>query len=84
MCHTGMANRLKSGKRTIKVAFDAAVLSRAKSLGLDVSAVLEDSLLQIVRTEEGRRWQEENKAAIEALNRQTRKHGLWSSRLRQF
>lgn len=71
-------------KRTIRLSVDATLLDRAELLGLDVPALLEASLQQHVQEEEGRRWQEENKLAIEALNRETWKHGLWNRRLRRF
>ena len=71
-------------KRATNLSVDAGLLSRAKALGLNISSVLEDSLRAKIRAEEERRWLAENKDAIEALNKETREHGVWSERLRRF
>ena len=71
-------------KRAANLSIDADLLARAKSLGLNVSSVLEDGLRARIREEEARRWLADNKEAIESLNRETREHGLWCDRLRRF
>jgi len=76
--------RTRSKKRPANLTVDADLLARAKALGLNVSSVLEEGLRTKIREEEARRWLIENKDAIEALNRETREHGLWSDRLRRF
>ncbi|MFM9862039.1 MAG: type II toxin-antitoxin system CcdA family antitoxin [Micropepsaceae bacterium] len=81
-----MANtQLKRGlKRATNLSVDPDLLKRAKALGINVSSVLDDSLRERIRREEERRWLEDNKEAFEALNRDTREHGVWSERLRRF
>ena len=77
--------QLKRGpKRPTNLSVDPDLLKRAKALGINVSAVLDDSLRERIRQEEERRWLEDNKEAFEALNRETREHGVWSERLRRF
>ena len=46
--------------------------------------MLETWLEQMVRKERTRRWQEENREAIEAHNRFVEEHGIFSERLRRF
>ena len=74
----------RTRKKATNLSIDAALLERAKSLGLNVSSVLEDGLRARIRQEEARRWLVDNKDAIESLNRETREHGLWCDRLRRF
>jgi len=71
-------------KRAANLSVDQDLLGRAKALGLNVSAVLEDSLRHKIREEEARRWLAENNDAIEAYNKDIEAHGLWSERLRRF
>jgi antitoxin CcdA len=76
---------LKRGpKRPTNLTVDPELLKRAKALGINVSSVLDDSLRARIRQEEERRWLEDNKEAFDALNRETREHGVWSERLRRF
>jgi antitoxin CcdA len=71
-------------KRPTNLSVDAALLAEARALGVNISSVLEDSLRAKLREEQARRWLAENKEAIEALNRDIDKHGVWSERLRRF
>lgn len=71
-------------KRPTNLSVDAVLLDEARALGLNISSVLEDSLRAKIREEQARRWLAENKAAIDALNRDIDEHGVWSERLRRF
>lgn len=77
-------SKKQSVKRATNLTVDAALLARAKALGLNVSSVLDESLRARIRDEEARRWLEDNKEAFDALNRETREYGVWSERLRRF
>jgi antitoxin CcdA len=66
------------------LSVDPSLLERAKALGIKVSGVLEESLRARIREEEQRAWLAENREAIAAMNRDTRKHGVWSKALRRF
>ena len=74
----------QSRKRATNLTIDADLLTRAKALGLNVSAVLDEGLRVKIREEEARRWLEDNKEAFEAWNKETREHGVWSEKLRRF
>src|SRR5262245_33014978 len=71
-------------KRPVNVTIDENVLAEAKGLGLNLSQVLEEELRRRVRDEKTRRWQEENREAIEAHNRFIEKHGFWSAKYRSW
>jgi antitoxin CcdA len=71
-------------KRAVNVTVDEHVLADAKQLGMNLSQVLEDELRRRVKEEKTRRWQEENKDAIESHNRFIEKHGIWSVKYRSW
>ena len=75
----------KSGrKRAVNVTVAEDVLAEAKRLKMNLSQVLEDELRKLVTEEKTRRWQEENREAIEAHNRFIEKHGIWSEKYRSW
>ncbi len=56
--------RHASGKRRTNITVDAHVLSAARDMDLNVSAISEAALAQAVRAAEARAWAEENARAI--------------------
>jgi antitoxin CcdA len=64
--------------QAIAVALDAAVVTAARAEGLNVEQVAEAALRQAAKAERERRWQEENRAAIEAHNAFIAEHGMLS------
>lgn len=52
-------------KRAVNVSVDAEILTVAKDLGLNLSQTLEDALRALTKEERIRRFQEENREALE-------------------
>ncbi|MFQ6788544.1 type II toxin-antitoxin system CcdA family antitoxin [Serratia marcescens] len=71
-------------KKTVNVTIDRELFHRAKSLGVNVSSVLTDALSVRVRDIEIQQWREQNRAALEELNRITEENGLLSDEYRTF
>ncbi|EPC6044839.1 MULTISPECIES: type II toxin-antitoxin system CcdA family antitoxin [Serratia] len=71
-------------KKTVNVTIDRELFQRAKSLGVNVSSVLTDALSVRVRDIEIQQWREQNRAALEELNRITEENGLLSDEYRTF
>ena len=71
-------------KRPVNVTIDEDVLADAKRLGINLSQVLEDELRKRVTEEKTRRWQEENREAIEAHNLFIEKHGIFGEEFRNW
>ncbi|MBN5281993.1 type II toxin-antitoxin system CcdA family antitoxin [Serratia ureilytica] len=71
-------------KKTVNVTIDRDLFLRAKSLGVNVSSVLTDALSVRVRDIEIQQWREQNRAALEELNRITEENGLLSDEYRTF
>ncbi|MEQ9197221.1 MAG: type II toxin-antitoxin system CcdA family antitoxin [Parvibaculum sp.] len=75
---------MRMAKKAVNLSVDAELLAKAKEMEINLSATLEEVLRERSREEERRRWQEENKEAIEAFNRRIERDGIWSDGLRRF
>jgi post-segregation antitoxin (ccd killing protein) len=62
----------------------APLLEEARSLGLDPDAIAAKALSDAIRQEKERRWQEDNREAIESQNAWIEKHGLPLAKYRTF
>ena len=84
--HTGRIGRApKSGrKRAVNVTVDEEVLASAKQLSLNLSQILEDELRRRVTEEKTRRWEEQNRDALEAHNRFIDKYGIFGEEFRNW
>ena len=71
-------------KRAVNVTVAEDVLAEAKRLKMNLSQVLEDELRKRVTEEKTRRWQEENREAIDAHNRFIEKHGIFGAKSRSW
>lgn len=74
-----------SGKRkSVNMSLDTGIVAAARELGINLSQVSESAIRAATRAEEGRRWQEENREAIEGWNRWVEKNGLPLAKYRLF
>lgn len=60
------------------------LLEKARDLGVDLAATLEDALALEVHKRRREAWLEENREVIEAYNEHVRQHGVFSTGLRGF
>jgi antitoxin CcdA len=65
-------------KRAVNVSVDAEILAIAKDLGLNLSQTLEDALRALTKEERVRRFQEENREALESQREFFERHGTMS------
>ncbi len=79
-----LTNALHGIKKSVNLSIDSGMLEFAKGQNINLSEMLESSLVTRLRHEARLRWQAENREAIEASNRFFERHGLWSDGLRQF
>jgi antitoxin CcdA len=77
-----MLNERVPKKRAVNLFVDTELLDEARRLRINLSDTLERQLRTIVRAELGKRWLEENRAAIESINAFIDRHGLLANRLR--
>ena len=71
-------------KRAVNVTVDEHILAEAKELGLNLSQFLEDELRRRVTEEKTRRWEEQNRDALEAHNRFIEKYGIFGEEFRNW
>ena len=71
-------------KKLTNLTVNVDLLSQAKSLGITLSAVLEQALVAEVRKRKCEAWQRENQAAIAAYNREVETSGAFSDQVRSF
>ena len=74
----------KPVRKATNLSVRADLLSEARTLGINLSRTFELALGEELKKERERRWREENRAAIDAYNRQVEERGLWSDGLRLF
>jgi antitoxin CcdA len=73
-----------SPRKAVNLSVDAQLLAKAREFGINLSATLEQALIESVKQELGRRWLEENAEAINAYNQHVERHGVFSDGLRSF
>ncbi len=71
-------------KKAVNLSVDADLLSQAKELDINLSAVLEGALKKGLKEQQEQKWREANKKAIEAYNEFVREHGIFAEGLRSF
>ena len=71
-------------RKAVNVTVDQQLLSAARKHKLNLSKLLEDSLLDELKRRDQHDWLERNQDAIDAYNERIRKHGVFSDGLRRF
>ena len=71
-------------KKATNVTINSDLLQKAKSYKINISKNFEAYLAEVVRKREEEQWLEENKSAIDAVNRRIEKEGLFSDEHRRF
>jgi len=71
-------------KKPANLSINSDLLQQAKEQHINLSQTLELRLVEIIRDQKRRAWQEENQAAIEEYNRRIEARGVFSDGLRQF
>ncbi len=71
-------------RRSVNTSIDSKLVEEAKALGINMSRAAEQGIAQAISAEKTRRWQEENKAAIESSNDYVRRNGLPLAKYRLF
>lgn len=80
---TAVYNKLAKKKAT-NVSINSDLLEKAKFYNINISSSIEKRLEELVREAEAKKWEEENKIAIEEYNKRISKNGLFSDGLRSF
>ena len=70
--------------KTTTLSINADLLSKARSMNINLSATLEQALLETLVKRQREQWLVENRAAIEAYNDHVDQHGAFSDGIRTF
>lgn len=71
-------------KKSANLSINSDLLAKARSLKINLSATLEQALIVQVKNAQRDQWKEENKEAINALNKLSEENGLFSDSFREF
>lgn len=74
----------KSERKSVRLSIDARLIDDAKALDMDISSLAEAAIAAAVSAEKTRRWQEENREAIDSWNDYVRRQGLPLAKYRLF
>ena len=71
-------------KKATNLSINADLLRQARAMDINLSATLEQALLEALKKRLREQWLLENRAAIAAYNDHVEKHGVFSDGLRSF
>lgn len=71
-------------KKSTNLSINSDLLRQAKERHINLSQALELRLVELLREEKCRNWQEENREAIEDYNRRIGTSGAFGDGLRRF
>jgi antitoxin CcdA len=73
-----------AARKPTRLDVNSDLLEKARELGVDLAATLEEALALEVHRRLRETWLEENREAIEAYNELVAQHGVFSTGLRGF
>lgn len=71
-------------RKPVNLTVNQDLLASARKYKLNLSKILEDSLITELKARWQNDWLDENKAAISAYNKRIAKHGVFSDGIRRF
>lgn len=71
-------------RKAVNLSINPDVIADARAVGINISQVSEKAIKDAIRAERGRRWQEENREAMDGWNRWVEKNGLPLEKYRLF
>lgn len=74
----------RPSKKSVNLSINSALLSEARELKINLSAILETALTEAVRQKQREEWLAKNRAAIAAYNERIETEGAFSDGLRGF
>lgn len=74
----------EASRKPTSLSVNSDLLEKARGLGVDLAATLEEALALEVHRRQRETWLEENREAIEAYNEHVAQHGVFSAGLRGF
>lgn len=79
-----VAHSPEATKKSTRLHVNSSLLAKARELGVDVAATLEEALVSEVHKRTRETWLAENREAIEAYNEHVAQYGVFSAGARGF
>ncbi|MEX1033896.1 MAG: type II toxin-antitoxin system CcdA family antitoxin [Cellvibrionaceae bacterium] len=73
-----------SAKKATNLSINKDLLAEARTFQINLSATLEEALLEKIKEERRKKWLQENRDALNACNEIAEKNGLFSDKYRVF
>ena len=74
----------EAAKKAVNLRISKELIDQAKAMQVNLSQVLETSLVEVLRERQQKAWLADNKEAIEAYNQRVESQGVFSDGLRNF
>ncbi len=71
-------------KKPANLSVNSDLLTKARELNINLSAALEEALIEQLKQKRRELWRRQNAKAIQAYNRFVEAHGVFSDELRSF
>lgn len=71
-------------KKPTNVSVNSDLIKKAKMLDINLSAALEQKLIELIKQKQTAAWLQSNKAAIMNYNEHAEQHGVFANELRSF
>ena len=71
-------------RRATNLTIDASLIDEARALKVNVSRAAEAGIVQAIREQKARQWQQDNAGAIQSSNEWVDRHGLPLTKHRLF
>lgn len=82
--HMDLLYDSRAPKKAANLSINSDLLRRARQFDVNLSAVLETALEEILKARVREQWLEENRDAIRAHNEYVEAHGVFGNALRSF
>ena len=73
-----------ASKKPVNLTINKALLEKARSLNINLSALMESALVELIREKEKSNWISDNADAIDEYNKRVEKEGLFGDDVRKF
>ena len=74
----------KAPKQPANLSINSDLLSKARACNINLSATLEEALIEQLKQKRRKLWQQQNAKAIQAYNRFVKTQGVFGDDLRSF
>jgi antitoxin CcdA len=71
-------------KKATNLSINSDLLKKAKELKINISNLLEKTLVELVKKQEMKNWELQNKTSIDSYNERVSKFGTFSDDMRSF